>query len=185
RAAIWTTTDTNQIAPWQPSDAQSPSDPIAKSRAELEKLRRTTKCNQVYVPIQKQLKQLCKLPQMEPEPPSATPVFSRLFPGQAESRGERILRRWESLPTLRTELPGDLLADLLHPRASEDLSCTLLPFPKPRRHAKETHTASPNSKDFPFIACSCCSCCRQAPLIPKVDRPSMSSVLERLAHGGS
>merc|ERR1719343_1410734 len=127
---------------------------------ELRRLHQTSSLNRFYVPIS-------GLPPLGPDPRRGLgDKAPSCYPKPALSRAERLLQKWQSIPTHRPQLPSidfpDLPKDdfLPPPELDGEVAKTV---ERARHRRKETRSrfceqrSTKDGHEFPHIPCSCCS----------------------------
>lgn len=133
------------------------TDPVSKARAILERSRRTTKANSPFIPV-------AKLPPLAPDPrPAIACKPPTCYSAKSHRRWDKILERWDSIPTLRKELLDEDYATIQKefPHQSPPLhvgpeSDQVKLSVDSTRRLHQRAEVDLKSKGYPSIKCTCC-----------------------------
>lgn len=126
---------------------------------ELRRLHQTSSLNRFYVPVS-------GLPPLGPDPRRGLgDKAPACYPKPALSRAERLMQKWQSVPTHRPQLPSIDFADMMDdfpppPGPDGEVARTV---ERARHRRKETRSrfceqrSTKDGHEFPHIPCSCCS----------------------------
>lgn len=145
---------------------RDPTKPFDDPRLELKRLHQTTKLNKFYIPIS-------KLPPLGPDP--RKPLGAKApacYPKPRTSRAQRLMVRWQSMPSLRQQMPLDGLLEEEEepyepppPPEPDEEVVKFVERVKQRREERqerrskfcEAHEGTRRGgHEFPHIPCSCC-----------------------------